>query len=92
MSRTYKAKSKQWWREVNAVYEERKSADGGSTLSAWPKHLEHQGYKRVLRSDKRGNPFRVWWTDDPKQKRTTHKWERRVRKQQVLREELKEIN
>ena len=90
MSRSYKAKSKRWWAELIAKREEQERPGVTMSSVAWPNYEEHKGKKRTLRADKKGNPFRAWWTDDPLEKQTTHQWERRVRKQQVLREELEE--
>ena len=89
MSRTYiKPKSKLWLKKVITAWEEQERPDAPHAGTAWPKQIEKRHRKRTLRADKKGNPFRIWWSDDPPQKPVAHKWERRVRKQQVLREEL----
>jgi len=90
MSRTYKPKSKWWWEELIAKREEQERPGVTMSSVAWPNYTAHKGKKRTLRADKKGNPFRIWWSDDPPQKPVAHKWERRVRKQQVLREQLEE--
>lgn len=99
---TNRVKSKYWWKDVEQQYGKEYVPTGDTWFSyewliwktnKFPDQIVKRGSQPKMRSTiGKENPNRIWYWDEkqPGTKHYAHRWERRVGKTRVIREQLME--